>query len=109
MSEKVKSIRKALKLSQRAFGEALGVSRAVINNIECGRVQPRPQFLQLICHIYQVNAHWLETGEGDMFGDVAHLTDQSDQVLGLFKALRPELQDCAIAQLKALVKLQGEL
>ena len=67
MSNRVKMVREALNLSQREFGEKLGVSRDVISNIEYGRVQPKELLLQHICQLYRVNPHWLETGEGEMF------------------------------------------
>lgn len=67
IKDRIKEIRKQKKLSQVAFGEKLGVSRDVINNIELGRVEPKELFIRHLCSEFNVNEHWLRTGEGDMY------------------------------------------
>lgn len=58
-------------VSQSAFGEKLGVSRSVINNLERGVTVPSDIFLNHLCEIYRVNRQWLETGEGEMFSNAS--------------------------------------
>ena len=53
-------------LSQREFGERLGVSRDVISNIEYNRVEPKDLLISHICKVYGVNEKWLRTGKGNM-------------------------------------------
>lgn len=108
MSDRIKAVREALKLSQREFGEKLGVSRDVISNIEYGRVQPKELLLRHICQLYRVNQHWLETGEGEMFEDDPEEITKIDKALGIFKSLRPEFQDYALEQIKKLAELQDK-
>lgn len=68
--ERVKELRKKhLKLSQTAFGEKLGVSRSVINNIELNALAKPEQklpLLKLICEKFNVNEDWLLNGTGEM-------------------------------------------
>ena len=64
---RVKEVRKHLGMTQTEFGEALGVSRDVINSYERGRVTPTQTFLDLLCMKYGVDPIWMETGEGEMF------------------------------------------
>lgn len=64
---RIRAIRKELKLNQSDFAESLGYGRGVIENIELGRVEPKPLLLQQICKMHNVNPRWLETGEGEMF------------------------------------------
>ena len=59
MSNRIKAVREAFKLSQREFGERLGVSRDVISNLEYDRVQPKELLLRHICQLYGVNEHCL--------------------------------------------------
>lgn len=106
--DRIKSVREALHLSQRAFGEKLGVSRDVIGNIEYGRVQPKKLFLQHMCQQYKVNEHWLETGEGEMFDKASKSDDNFQEALSIFKSLRPEFQDYALEQIKRLAELQDK-
>ncbi len=109
LSERIKSIREALKLSQREFGERLGVSRDVISNMEYGRVQPKALFLCHVCQVYHVNAHWLETGEGAMFEEALEAAGEYEEALRLFQSLRPEFQDYALELLKGLSALQEKV
>lgn len=69
--ENVRSLRKHLKLSQNAFGEQLGVSRSVVNNWERGAVEPTEMVILHIRNTFNVNEHWLRTGEGEMFQETA--------------------------------------
>ncbi|MEY8428818.1 helix-turn-helix transcriptional regulator [Lachnospiraceae bacterium 46-15] len=108
MSDRIKAIREALKLSQREFGEKLGVSRDVISNIEYGRVQPKELLLRHICQLYRVNYCWLETGDGEMFEDSPEEITKIDAALSIFKSLRPEFQDYALEQIKKLAELQDK-
>ncbi len=107
MSNRIRAVREALKLSQRAFGEKLGVSRDVISNIEYGRVQPKELFLRHMCRLYKVNEHWLETGDGEMFEGNPKETDKLEEALSIFRTLRPEFQDYALEQIKKLAELQN--
>lgn len=105
---RIKAVREALNLSQREFGEKLGVSRDVISNIEYGRVQPKKLLLQHMCQQYRVNEQWLETGEGEMFVENFELEDKYNEALAIFKSLRPEFQDYALEQIKKLAELQDK-
>lgn len=77
--ERIRSLRKSLKLTQSEFANGIGVSRGVIENIELGRVAPKPLLIQQICKEYNVSRVWLETGEGDMFEGVGR-----DEEIALF-------------------------
>lgn len=67
IGERVKALRKELKLSQPAFGEKLGVKRDVIANIELERAPLKDIMAKMICKTYGVNPLWLEEGVGEMF------------------------------------------
>lgn len=65
--DRLKELRKTLKLSQTEFGTGLGTGIGAISNFEHGRTTPSEQQLDLICRIYGCDRIWLETGEGEMF------------------------------------------
>lgn len=67
MCERIKILRKTLKLTQQAFAESLGVSRDTIANVEGGRIEIKDIFILSICREFNVNETWLRTGEGEMF------------------------------------------
>ena len=67
--ERIRELRERKELSRKAFGEILGVSGDVINNIEGNRLK-RPEqkepLYKLICEKFNINEKWLRTGEGNM-------------------------------------------
>lgn len=67
-AERIKAVRKAQepKLSQTEFGEKLGVSRGVVNNLELGRVEPTELMIRSIARTFNVDEVWLRTGAGTM-------------------------------------------
>lgn len=76
LNERVRMVRDRLGLSRASFGEKLGVSGDVINNLERGRVEVKEPMIKLICSVYSVNEKWLRTGEG---GDDAMFVQRSGE------------------------------
>ena len=70
-ADNIKQLRKQLELTQTAFGERLGVSRNVVNNLELGRVDPSDLVIKSICREFNVNSLWLLEGKGEMFSGYA--------------------------------------
>lgn len=67
MNERIKKLRKALDLTQREFGERIGVKPNTIATYEIGRNEPIDAVVSLICREFNVSESWLRTGEGEMF------------------------------------------
>lgn len=105
MYERIRQLRKQLNMSQREFGESLGVSRDVMANIENNRVQPNTTFILLLCCVYNVNMHWLETGDGEPI-----LADESNfkKALDLFKQLNGDYQQYLLSQIRGLLEVQNK-
>ena len=68
--ERVKEIRRSLKLTLEKFGERLGVGKTAISKIEKGENNLSSQMMKAICNEYRVNYEYLESGVGEMFSDV---------------------------------------
>lgn len=67
MYERLKILRKKLKLTQQAFATQLGLKQNTIASYELNRIEPSNSVISLICHEFNVNEKWLRTGEGDIF------------------------------------------
>lgn len=67
MDERLKNIRKALKLSQSEFGEVIGIQKSAVSKLERGETSLTNANIKTICREFDVNENWLRTGEGDMF------------------------------------------
>ena len=75
ISNRIMQLRGALKISQEAFGERIGVTRSSVCNYENGTRNLTERVIKDICREYNVNYSWLKEGIGDMFtyGDVHSL------------------------------------
>ena len=66
MNERIKAIRKSLKLNQTEFGEQIGATQAMVTSYETGKVIPSDTILRLISKEFNISYAWLKTGEGPM-------------------------------------------
>lgn len=71
MRERIKCLRKELKLTQQEFADKLKIKRGAIANYELGRNDPIDAVVTLICREFNVNEQWLRTGEGEMFNTLS--------------------------------------
>lgn len=69
MNERLKLLRKTLKLSQDAFAERIGMKGSSISLLESGGRNITEQVIKSICREFNVDYIWLTTGEGEMFVD----------------------------------------
>lgn len=96
MNERIKLIRQHYNLSLSAFGQKLGVTASSISRLENGERNITEQMFKAICREYNINPHWLQTGEGDMFLETDNvylakidniLTGEDDNFKKLFKVM----------------------
>lgn len=66
LGERIKKLRKSFDLTQREFGERIGVKPNTIATYEIGRNEPIDAVVSLICREFNVNEVWLRTGDGEM-------------------------------------------
>ena len=67
MKDRLKLLRKSLKLTQEEFAARIGIKRNSYANYEIGRNKPIDAVIFSICREYRVSETWLRTGEGEMF------------------------------------------
>ena len=67
MKNRIKALRKALKLSQTEFAQKLGMTMQGIQKWEYGTVEIKLSSLNLISETFNVNPDWLLNGTGEMF------------------------------------------
>lgn len=81
MKDRIKEIRKTFDLTQTEFGEKIGVKGNTITNYETGLRTPSDAVILSICREFQVDEHWLRTGEGEMLRPMSR-NDELAQFLG---------------------------
>ena len=67
--ERIRELRKTLKMTMEQFGEKIGVTKSTISNIENGNRNATEHMVKSICREFNVDYIWLTTGEGEMFVD----------------------------------------
>lgn len=66
-NDRIKEVRRAKNLTLEKFGERVGVQKSAISKIEHGENAVSDQIRLAVCREFDVNEHWLRTGEGEMF------------------------------------------
>ena len=97
--DRIKSIRKEAKESQKEFSYTIGISQAHLSNIEKNKDNPSNKLLRVIASEYQVRYEWLKNGEEpktlyregmDVRKVLAQVKEQLNQCLG-YKRLHDEI------------------
>lgn len=102
INERLLKLRKTLNKSQEEFGQEVGVSRSVIKNIEYNLTEPKPAFIDLLCRTYNVNRAWLETGEGEMFGQLG----EDEELAMIFgDLLSGEMDERKVNLIKSIIEI----
>ena len=99
--KRVQQVRQSLGLTQVKFAERIVVSTSYVNGIECGNKKINERIVRLICMEFDVNEHWLHTGEGEMYNKREDMSLR--KIVSLFKNLPPKYQELVILQVDALV------
>lgn len=102
-NERVRALRKELKLSQEEFGSKIGIQKTAVSKIERGENRLTDKNIRSICRECGVNEDWLRTGKGEMYihapsneVDVIakkyNLSPEVRILIERFIVLRPEIQ-----------------
>lgn len=93
--ERIKLLRKELNMTQQKFAEGIHIKRNTIATYESNRNEPIDAVVSLICMQYNVNEHWLRTGEGEMFSESFGSSNISERLRILRKKLDMTQQEFA--------------
>jgi len=102
---RIKTIRKTLGLSQRAFCKGIFLSHSFYAQIESGTRKANERIYELISTKYNVNKDWLLTGKGEMFsGPTPNI--ELEQLIEIYKELDPLFREYIMLQIKQLLSVQ---
>ncbi|MDR1692887.1 MAG: helix-turn-helix domain-containing protein [Oscillospiraceae bacterium] len=103
-NQRVKQVRQKLNLTQSKFAKRIAISTSYLAGMELGDKKVNDRTVKLIGMEFNVDEHWLKTGEGDaMFRDDTDL--RVTKAVSLFKSLTPVQQRCALDILNALADM----
>jgi transcriptional regulator with XRE-family HTH domain len=103
-NERIKQVRKELKLSQAKFCKAIFLSKGHYAEIELGNRKVNSRIIKLVATIYHVNEEFLRTGQGEMFSTKPDL--RLERMITLFQEFPPDYQDYILQQIELLKKLR---
>lgn len=69
INERVRALRKSLKLNQTEFGQRIGLKTSAVSKMEQDGSTVIDQNIRLICQTFHVSERWLRTGAGPMEND----------------------------------------
>ncbi|MDR2768556.1 MAG: helix-turn-helix domain-containing protein [Treponema sp.] len=104
INQRIKSLRKELKLTQTAFSGVITISAGQLACIETEKRIVNDRTIKLICDSFNVSDAWLRFGEGPVF------TEDHDakytKLVALYDSLQPRYQQYIIDQINSLLKIQ---
>lgn len=104
MNDRFKKIRKQKKLTQRQYGELLGLSQNHISSLEKGERNITDRIIRDLNIQLNVNPDWIRTGEGEMFMNPIDELDLEDQDVKDFMNLYAQLDESTREHVKNLVE-----
>ena len=91
MKDRIRELRKSLKMTLKEFGDKIHLSLSAVSSIELGKVEITERVVSSILAAFpQVNADWLREGKGDMFQEAS----DKDQIVAMLGDLElPEITE----------------
>ena len=109
MNERLRELRKALKMTQAEFAAKLEMAQNSYSKIELGDNSLTDKNIFLICLIFGVNESWLRTGEGEMFNPVSKPKDEDEKkLLKMFRRLSPEMRAFVLRKIQECLRIERE-
>jgi DNA-binding XRE family transcriptional regulator len=103
MLERLRAVRKKLGLNQWEFARQIGLTQTSISMIEVGKTILTDKNIKLICVTFNVNEHWLRTGQGEMFGTASPYLKE---LTSIFDRLTADTQEFLLEMARNLLKKQ---
>ena len=116
INQRIKSLRKDMKLNQKEFGAKIGLGQGAISWMEKDDSTIIDQNIRLICDTFHVNEDWLRNGQGpreavdipknllDQVRDEYHLNHVEDQIMRMYLKLPEDARQTISDYVKELAK-----
>ena len=105
INHRVRTVREALKLTQREFSKSVGLAQTALSMIETGKNTLTDKVIKLICAEFGVNENWMRSGKGSMLKQSPQLKELGDILVDL----TPETQNYLLLVARELRNVQNVL
>jgi len=102
LGERIKFLRKILKLNQQEFAKRIGIARGYLSELESNRKKPPERILRLISHTFGVRYEWLKEGKGEIW-------EKKKEVPVWFKEFLEKASDLDIETVRAITEMLKEM
>lgn len=115
INERVKLVRKALKMNQTDFATKIGITQTGVSWLEKPGNAVIDQNIHIICEKFRVNEAWLRTGDGEMFrqddeyilnklAETYQLTERGKRMIRAFLSLSNDQQEAIVDSVCTLAR-----
>jgi transcriptional regulator with XRE-family HTH domain len=106
VNQRIKKLRKELKLTQNEFSNIITISAGQLACIETEKRIVNNRTIKLICDSFKVNDEWLRSGNGEVFsGDK---DAKYTKLVALYDALKPKYQEYILSAINSFLKMQED-
>lgn len=67
MNNRIRKVRSYFGFNQKEFSQKINIGSSTLAMLETGQRAIKDIHISQICSVFNVNEHWLRTGEGEMF------------------------------------------
>ncbi|GHV84947.1 hypothetical protein AGMMS50230_05550 [Spirochaetia bacterium] len=106
VNQRIKHLRKKLKLTQNEFSIVITISSGQLACIETGKRVVNDRTIKLICDSFNVNDTWLRTGHEPVFLD--DKGTRYTKLVALYDSLEPKYQEYILDSINSFLKMQKE-
>ncbi|MDR1931157.1 MAG: helix-turn-helix domain-containing protein [Treponema sp.] len=106
INQRIKKLRKELKLTQNEFSAVITISSGQLACIETEKRIVNNRTIKLVCDSFNVSNVWLRTGEGPVFEE--NKDTKYTKLIVLFDTLKAQYQEYILSSITNLLKIQEE-
>lgn len=109
VNTRIAAVIQASCLTKTAFSRKIGLSQPFVSQLANGDASPSDRTIADICREFNVNEHWLRTGEGEMFSTLSREEEITRFAMEVIRDPASEFQRQLIATMARLEPAQWKL
>lgn len=109
VNTRIAAVIQASGLTKTAFSRKIGLSQPFVSQLANGDASPSDRTIADICREFNVNEHWLRTGEGEMFSALSREEEITKFAMEIIRDPDSEFQRRLVSVLARLTPEQWKL
>lgn len=109
VNTRIAAVIQASGLTKTAFSRKIGLSQPFVSQLANGDASPSDRTIADICREFNVNEHWLRTGEGEMFSTLSREEEITRFAMEVIRDPASEFQRQLISTMARLEPAQWKL